>query len=62
MTQELMSGLILFAIGIVLLYIGMPKHGVTPRFLQFDASVVVYPPLILIFLAAGTIQILRALL
>jgi hypothetical protein len=54
-------GLLVFAVGVLLIFIGMPRHGVTPRFLRFDAAAVVYPPLVLTFLAFGTALILRAL-
>jgi hypothetical protein len=56
MNQDLVIGLMLFAFGVVLLYIGMPKKGVSPRFLQFDSSVVVYPPLVMVFIAAGAVD------
>ena len=62
MTQDVAIGIALFGIGAVLLFIGMPKHGVSPRFLQFDVAVVLYTPLILVFLAAGAAEIIKGLL
>jgi hypothetical protein len=56
-----------FAIGaafvitaVVLVIIGMPKHGESPRFLRFEASVVLFPPVIMTFLAFGVGIMLRA--
>ena len=54
-------GIVMCAVGVLLVFIGMPKHGVTPRFLRFDAAMVLYPPLVLTFLAFGAALIFRAL-
>ena len=51
----------LVAVGVLLMFIGMPKHGVTPRFLQFDAALVTYLAFIITLLAVGTALVLRAL-
>ncbi|MGA7390633.1 MAG: hypothetical protein WBW99_22290 [Pseudolabrys sp.] len=51
----------LVAVGVLLMFIGMPKHGVIPRFLQFDAALVTYPAFIITLLAVGTALVLRAL-
>lgn len=50
MTQELLVGAILLAVAAVLIFIGLPnKSGVSPRFLQFEAALVLYPPLVMAF-------------
>jgi hypothetical protein len=53
-------GLVMFAFGVFLVFIGMPKRGVTPRFLRFDAALVVYPAVVLAFLAMGTAMMLSS--
>ena len=55
------TGIVLFAVGVLLIYIGIPRKGIVPRFLRFDAALVLYPPLALTFLVFGTAFILRAL-
>ena len=54
MNYHLLIGSLLLAIACVLVFIGMPnKSGQHPRFLQFEASMVLYPPVILVFFAMG---------
>ena len=60
MEQPLLIGLFSLGIGFVLLFLGMPKGGVSPRFLQFGTAVVLYPPLIMVFFAAGVAELLTA--
>jgi hypothetical protein len=59
MLGDLSVGVVFLAVGIVLLLIGLPRQGVTPRFLRFDAAVVIYPGVILAFLAMGVAMMLR---
>jgi hypothetical protein len=61
MFEGITLGVVLFAVGVLLIFIGMPKHGVTQRFLRFDAALVLYPALVITFLAFGTALVLRAL-
>jgi hypothetical protein len=61
MTWDFTVGIIVMGIGFGLLLVGLPRHGVSPRFLQFEAATVLYPPLILAFLVLGTASILSAL-
>ena len=56
---DLSIGVVLLAVGVVLLLIGIPRHGVTPRYLRFDAALVLYPAIIMAFLALGVIMILK---
>jgi hypothetical protein len=60
MFGDISMGVGLFAVGVVLIFIGMPKHGVTPRYLRFDAALVIYPAIVLVFLAMGVAMTLRA--
>jgi hypothetical protein len=59
MLGDLAIGLVLFVIGVLLVIIGMPKHGESPRFLRFEASLVIYPAVIMVFLVMGVAMMLR---
>ena len=59
MLGDLSVGIVLLAIGVILVLIGLPKKGVSPRFLRFDAAVVLYPGVIMVFLSMGVAMILR---
>ena len=59
MFGDIAIGLVLFVIGVLLVIIGMPKHGESPRFLRWEASLVVYPAVIMVFLAFGVAMMLR---
>ncbi len=61
MVQGLVIGAILFGLGLTLLLVGLPKKGVSPRFLQFEAAAVLYPPLIMLLVVSGAAEILDAL-
>ena len=62
MTQ-LWVGALLLIIAAGLMFIVRPNRPTGhPRFLQFDAAMVLYPPLILVFLAFGTAAIVAWLL
>jgi hypothetical protein len=61
MFQGITIGVALCAVGVLLVVIGMPKKGVSPRFLRFEAASVLYPALVMSFLAFGAGLILRAL-
>ena len=60
MIGEFAIGAVSVVVAIILIFIGIPKHGESPRFLRFDASVVVYPAVIMSFLAFGVALMLRA--
>ena len=63
MSQELWIGVVLLVIAAGLIFIGLPdKDGVSPRFLRFEAAVVLYPPLVMIFLVGGAAELIAALL
>ena len=63
MSQELLVGTVSLVIAAVLIFIGLPdKNGVSPRFLRFEAAVIVYPPLVMIFLVGGAAELIAAFL
>jgi hypothetical protein len=63
MNEDILIGVVLLAIAGGLLFIGLPNRaGVSPRFLQFDASVVLYPPVVLTFFAGGFAELIAGLL
>jgi len=60
---HLLVGLLLIAIAGVLIFIGKPdRSGKHRAFLQFESSLVLYPPLILVFFAMGMAGVVSALL
>ena len=63
MSQELLVGTVSLVIAAVLIFIGLPdKNGVSPRFLRFEAAVIVYPSLVMIFLVGGAAELIAAFL
>ena len=60
MFGEAALGLVAVAAGLLLIFIGMPRHGEHPRFLRFEASLVLYPAVIITLLAMGSGLMLRA--
>ena len=63
MSQELWIGIVLLVIAAGLIFIGLPdKDGVSPRFLRFEAALVLYPPVIMIFLVGGAAELITAFL
>jgi hypothetical protein len=47
---------------LVLILVGRPdKAGVHPRFLRFDAAMVLYPPIILVLFAVGVAAVLSSI-
>ena len=59
MVGDLAIGLVLFVVGVLLIIIGIPRHGESPRFLRFEESAVVYPAVIMVFLAFGVAMMVR---
>ncbi|MFZ0624135.1 MAG: hypothetical protein WAM76_19315 [Pseudolabrys sp.] len=63
MNNDILIGVVLLAIAGGLIFIGLPnKAGVSPRFLRFEAAVVLFPPLVLTFFAGGFAELLVGLL
>ncbi|HET9715717.1 MAG TPA: hypothetical protein VFP60_05975 [Pseudolabrys sp.] len=57
--NDLLIGIVLIAIGCVLVFIARPnKSGQHPYFLRFESSMVLYPPVIMIFLVIGAAEVL----
>ena len=59
MNSDILIGIAMLVIGGALMFIGLPNRaGVSPRFLRFEASLVLYPPLVLVFLAGGFAELI----
>ena len=55
-------GLGMLVVAVALIYAGLPdKNGRSPRFLQFSAASILYPPLVLAFIALGAAQVVFSL-
>jgi hypothetical protein len=62
MTEQLLSAFVLLAAGASLIFIGWPsRSGDNPRFLQFEAAMMLYPPIVLALIVAGVVQLLLAI-
>ena len=60
--MNLWTGTAMLVAALVLLLVGRPdKAGVHPRFLRFDAAMVLYPPIILVLLAVGVAAVLSSI-
>lgn len=61
--MDVTIGASLIAVAVLLVFIGRPnRSGQHPRFLQFEAAMVLYPPLIMIFAVMGMAEIITSLL
>ena len=61
--MNLYTGITMLAVALILIWVALPsKQGGHPRFLRFDAALVLYPPIILAFLALGVAAIITGLL
>jgi hypothetical protein len=59
MTYQLLIGIVALAIGAGLLVIALPnRYGESPRFLQFYAAPMVYPPIVLICVVLGVAELI----
>ena len=62
MSSEILTSVLSFALAAGLLFIGMPdRSGASPRFLQFAAAPVIYPPIILALLAIGLANLIASI-
>lgn len=56
--MNLYAGLSMLAVALVLIWAGRPnKAGIHPKFLRFNAALVLYPPLVLACFALGVATI-----
>jgi hypothetical protein len=63
MNDDVLIGIVLLAIAVGLIFIGRPnKAGVHPRFLQFDTALVLFPPVVIVFVAGGFAELIAGLL
>lgn len=61
--MNLWTGLVMLAVAAILLFIGRPNSaGEPPKFLRFEAALVLYPPFVLVFIALGLAAVISALL
>ncbi len=59
--MNLWTGIAMLVIAVILIFVGLPNRaGEHSRFLRFNAALVVYPPVILVFFALGLAAILNA--
>jgi len=60
--MNLWTGIAMLVIAFFLIWAGRPnKAGVHPRFLRFDAALVLYPPIILAFFAMGVAAVIGSI-
>lgn len=60
--MNLWTGIAMLVIAFVLVAVGLPnKEGVHLRFLRFNAAMMIYTPLILVFFALGVAAIITGL-
>ncbi len=60
--MNLWTGIAALVIAVVLIGVGRPdKAGVHPRFLRFDAALVLYPPVILALTAMGVAAVVSSI-
>ena len=59
MNSDLLIGIVMLVLGGCLMFIGLPNRaGVSPRFLRFESSLVLYPPLVLLFIAGDFAELI----
>jgi hypothetical protein len=60
--MNLWTGIAMLAIAAAMIWGGRPnKAGVHPTFLRFNAAMVVYPPIILAFIAMGMAAVISSI-
>ena len=60
--MNLWTGIAMLVAAFLLIWVGRPnKAGVHPRFLRFDAALVLYPPVILAFTAMGAAAVISSI-
>ena len=57
--MNLWTGIAMLVIALLLIFFGRPnQNGVHRRFLRFSAAMVLYPPVILVFIALGAAAVI----
>jgi bacteriorhodopsin len=61
--MDVTIGVALLAVAVLLVFIARPnRSGQHQRFLQFEAAMVLYPPLVMIFAVMGMAEIVTSVL
>jgi hypothetical protein len=60
--MNLWTGIAMLAIALALIWLGRPdRNGVHRRFLRFSSAQVLYPPVILAFIALGAAAVISSI-
>ncbi|XIA65709.1 hypothetical protein ACFIOY_05510 [Bradyrhizobium sp. TZ2] len=60
--MNLWTGIAMLLVAAILIFIGLPNRtGEPSRFLRFEAALVLYPPIVLVFLGLGAAAIISSL-
>ena len=61
--MNILIGSVMLAVAATLIFIGRPNRaGEHPKFLRFEAALVLYPPIVLLFTALGAVALISGLL
>ncbi|MFB6452850.1 hypothetical protein [Bradyrhizobium tunisiense] len=61
--MNILIGAVMLTAAAILILIGRPNRaGEHPRFLRFEAALVLYPPIVLSFIALGAVALISGLL
>ena len=60
--MNLWTGIAMLAAALLLIWVGRPnRDGTHPRFLRFNAALVIYPPIVIAFFALGLAAVIGSL-
>jgi hypothetical protein len=60
--MSVVIGIALLAVGALLFWLGLPdRQGMHRRFLRFSSALVIYPPVVLAFVALGSAALISHL-
>lgn len=61
--MNLWTGIVMLGVAAILIFIGRPNQaGGHPKFLRFEAALVLYPPVVLAFIGLGAAAVISGLL